>query len=139
MDTSVFLMAADRSDPRHDCASWLLEQIAKGRFECIVSTVSVSELLTGAMARGASKAVATQTLLRQYPHLQIAPVTMDVAADAADLRVATRIRLPDALILATAVVNGVDVVLHGDAEWTSRVAPVLSRPRLVDLNAVCGA
>ena len=139
MDTSVFWMAADESDPRHDCASWLLEQIANGRFECIVSTVTVSELLTGAVARGASKAIATQTLLRQYPHVEIAPVTMDVAADAADLRVATRIGLPDALILATALVSGAEVVLHGDAEWTTRVSPLLTRPRLVDLNAVCGA
>jgi len=138
LDTSVFLMAADARDRRQECAAWLLDEIARGRFECAISTICAAELLTGAILRGASRGVAAQTLLRRYPHLRIEPVTIDVAADAAELRVATRIRLPDALIIATALVAGLDALVHGDAEWTTRVGPHVTGLRLLDLNEYCG-
>ena len=137
LDTGVYLMASDSSDRRQPCAAWLLDEIARGRFECTISTISVAELLTGAVQQGAVKAVAVQSLLRRYPHLTIEPVSLDIAADAAELRAATRLRLPDALIIATASVTGLEAVLHGDRDWTRRAAPHVGGLRLLDLGEYC--
>ena len=122
LDTALFIAAADAADRRQACAAWLLDEIERGRFGCTISAVSAAELFAGALKRGLRKGLAGQAFLRQYPHLDVASVTIDIAADAAHIRLATNLKLPDCIITATALLHGAEAIVHADRAWARAAA-----------------
>lgn len=137
LDTAVFLARADDADPRQRCAEWLLEEVEAGTFECVISAVSAAETLVRPSAMGPSRMIASQTALRRFPHLAIRPFTFDDSAFAAQVRAITRLRLPDAIVLATALASEVEALIHCDDEWDTKAAPYARTVAIVNLNAHC--
>lgn len=117
LDTGIFIAATDERDPRRACAEWLLTAVERGQFRCTISVINAAELLVGAIAKGADAGITTQSNIRNFPHLAVAPLTFDVATDAADLRAKTGLSLPDAIVIATAMAMSCDVLIHGDRDW----------------------
>ena len=77
----------------------------------------MAELLVGAIAQGPDAGFAAQSNIRNFPNLVVAPLTLDLATDAADLRAKTGLSLPDAIVIATAMAMSCDVLIHGDRDW----------------------
>ena len=53
--------------------------------------------------------------------MQLAEVTYSIARTAAGMRAMTRLALPDAIVIATAIERGADVVATNDRQWPSSV------------------
>lgn len=137
LDTAVFLARSDPTDPRQRCAQWLLDEVEAGRFECVISALSAAEMLVRPSAAGPSRAIATQAALRQFPHLVVLPFTIDDSAFAAQVRATTRLRLPDAIVLSTAITSAVDALVHCDDEWDIKAAAYARVLTIVNVNAHC--
>ena len=96
-----------------------------GRNPTSLSTVTVAELLVRPFRRGAPAVATAEGFLRHFADLRLVDVTYDVAREAARIRAATDLPMPDALIIASAVTTDVDLIVTNDRAWPSRLRPVL--------------
>lgn len=119
LDTSVVLALLDPDDALHSPAVTAVRRYYAARDRLMLPAVVLAEVLVGAARRGEAE-------LRTHRHQITAtfgsPVPVDeaVAVAAASLRARHRsLRMPDALVLATAEVTAADVVLTGDKKWAT--------------------
>lgn len=82
--------------------------------EIVLPASAYAEALVEPSRRGRAALERAKQLVDVFP-LRIEPITREIAERAAVLRKA--VRLPDALVLATADVLDADVVLTADARW----------------------
>jgi predicted nucleic acid-binding protein len=103
----------------------LFDAVEEGLVGCIVSAVSVAELLISPIRSGPRAVAVVDGFLRQ-PMVGIAEVDADVARGAAELVARQRVaRLPDALIISTAIALGLPVVTGDRRLARSRVGNAL--------------
>lgn len=106
----------DRDDAVHAAADARVRELA-GRDTLIVSVITYAELLTGA-GLGHDAQSAVRGFFEQLID-EIYSVDRAVAERAAQLRSQTpALKMPAALILATADVREADLVVAGDDRWT---------------------
>ena len=138
LDTSVILAAGDATDPRRDCARWVLAEIERGRFAfAVISSLTVAEALVRAVSASFDEGVAAQTALRTFPHLTVAPLDFDIAVEVAHVRGASKLKMPDAIVLGTAIAHQVEAVVHGDEDWVTKARPYASTVKLIYLGDHC--
>lgn len=113
LDASVLIALVDPADALHPGMTGALRRYAGDDLRIPAS--AYSESLVGPARRGRLKEAkdAIRTLL-----VEVVVLTDHIAEEAADLRARhPKLRLPDALVLATGVVLDADVILTGDAGW----------------------
>ncbi len=117
LDSGVVAGFLDRDDAFHAAADARVRSVA-GRDTLVVSVISYAELLTGAgLAHHQQPAV--RGFFEQLID-EIHSVDRAVAERAAELRAqGPALKMPDALILATADVHAVDLVITADDRWAS--------------------
>lgn len=138
LDTSVWLAAADADDPRQPCARWLLDEVERGRFTVsVISTLTVAEALVRAVSASFEEGIAAQTALRTFPHLTVAPLDFDTAVEAAHVRGATKLKMPDAIVLGTAIAHRVEAIVHADDGWVAKAKPYATTLKLIYIGDHC--
>jgi len=118
LDAGVVIAALDASDAHHGAAVSALREARDRGDRLIVAASAYAAALVGPFRKGPEAAAVVDAFLDALP-ASIEPATRAVARRAAELR-ATHggaLRLPDALVLATADVSGADHVLTTDAGW----------------------
>jgi predicted nucleic acid-binding protein len=121
LDSNILIYFFEGIEPQASHAEKILSAIMKGKDEGVVSTITIAEVLTGFYLAGEAvkvKAVKAKTLLNDLAinGFKIVPVTFEVADIAAQLRAKSGGKLPDALIVATAISHGVDVLYSQDKD-----------------------
>jgi predicted nucleic acid-binding protein len=107
LDSSVLAAYLDGGERTSDLAAELLDGLVRsGRNPAVVSMVSVLETLIRPLRRLPAAHGTVLAFYREFPNLVAAPVDLDVAAEAANLRVAFGLSAPDALIAATSRSTG---------------------------------
>jgi len=107
----------DRDDAFHAAADARIRQLA-GRDLLVVSVITYAELLTGAGV-GHHEQEAVRGFFEQIIE-EVLGVDRVVAERAAQLRSQhLSLRMPDALILATADIHHADLVITGDERWSA--------------------
>lgn len=95
----------------------LFEAAARGDVQLLTSTITLAEVLVGPHRAGhAALARRYETALCEY---EVLPVTIAVSALAAQLRAQHRLRLPDALQLATALEGGAQAFVTHDQDFSA--------------------
>jgi len=122
VDTQILIYHFEDVSPYADLTTRLLTRAAAGHLQLIVSAVTVSELLVRPLRTGGTFAW-LETALGALPDLVRGDVTWDTARIGADLRARTRLPLPDALILASAIEHGAQAIITNDRKWQSRQLP----------------
>jgi len=100
-------------------------------------TLSVAEALVRAVSSSLAEGVAAQTALRGFPNLTIAPLDFDTAVEVAHVRAATKLKMPDAIVLGTAIAHQVQTVVHADDEWEKKAKPYAAALTLIYLGDYC--
>lgn len=127
VDSSTVVGFLDADDLLHHAADAAVRATA-AEHVLAVSVVTVAEVLTGAMLGHHDEAL-VRRFLAQAIGRRI-PLDERTAERAAELRAAHRsLKMPDALILATADLNA-DIVLTGDERWR-KVSGLACELRLV--------
>jgi predicted nucleic acid-binding protein len=116
VDASVLIAAIDDADAHHERAIAELES-ALGEQRLRLPAVAFSEALVAPYRTSQSRGRAVEGGLRRLGRVE--PITPDIASRAAQLRTKRRIKLPDALILATAVELRAQEILTFDERWRS--------------------
>lgn len=125
LDASAIIAFLDPDDALHDAAVDALGEHQHD--ELFIPLTVYAEILVAPYRRGAEAVAEIEAFVRDFA-IRIDTMTPGIARAAAQLRSESRsLRLPDALVLATADELEADSVLTGDESWariSSRVTVI---------------
>jgi predicted nucleic acid-binding protein len=125
LDAGVLIAVLDAEDVHHDRARAALATIRDRGGRLVVPASAYAEILVAPLRQSSAQGDAVDSFIDALP-ATVEPATRAIARRAAELRArhGTRVRLPDALVVATAIVQGAARVLTTDARWPELGVPV---------------
>ncbi|HET6720895.1 MAG TPA: PIN domain-containing protein [Rhodocyclaceae bacterium] len=121
VDTAPFIYLLESHPQFADRFVGLFEAAAVGKLNIALSTITLAEVLTGPFKAGETAlAKRYEKALSQY---NVIPVSTPIAVLAAQFRAQYRLRLPDAIQMATALDAGAAALVTHDRDF-SRVTGV---------------
>jgi predicted nucleic acid-binding protein len=120
LDAGVLIGVLDGSDVHHVAATEALRRAEENLDHLVLPASALAEILVGPSRRG-PEAVATVDGLLTTLAIDLVPIDQRIARQAAVLRAKTRLRLPDALVVASAIVLRADRLLSTDGRWPRAV------------------
>jgi predicted nucleic acid-binding protein len=119
LDASVVIAYRSPKDEHHGGA---VTALVLHRHDALVLPASAyAEVLVEPARHGPTAVARAKRLIDELP-IRVEPLTREIAESAAALR--RRVRLPDALVLATADILEADALLTADARWRKLSARV---------------
>jgi len=95
----------------------LFREVLEGRLRAVISVLVAGEVLTGAKRAGDAELVLRyRHIFSTFPNLDMFDVDMSVVEKASDLRAKYGLRTPDAIHIATALLNGAQAFVTNDAQ-----------------------
>lgn len=125
LDAGVVIALLDAADAHHTAAVASV-RVARDRGDLLVLPASAyAECLVSPHRRGPDAVAVVDRFLDALP-ARVEPADRSIAAAAVALRAThgTALRLPDGLVIATALVLGADRILTTDAGWPAVAVPV---------------
>jgi len=120
LDTSALIYYIEEHTRFGPIIDPLFLAIADGRNAAFVSVVSFAETLVAPFRAGrVDLADRYRLLLTSTDNLNLVPVTRALAEEAARIRASHKLRLPDALIAATAAVERCSKLIANDRRFTT--------------------
>ena len=118
LDAGIIIAVLDADDVHHHAARGALRQALERGAALVLPASAYAEAMVGPHRRDRDAATTLDAFIDALP-AAVAPATRDIARVAAALRArhGRTLRLPDALVLATAEVLGAESVLTTDAGW----------------------
>jgi len=115
LDSSLFIYHIQKHPKYSPFTSVLFSWIETGRGTALTSTLTMTEVLVKPMLE-ADEGLAGEffTLLKRYPNLEWFPVDLPIASVAARHRAIFRLRTPDAILSATSVLSGANILITND-------------------------
>ncbi len=125
IDAGVIIAILDSSDAHHAAAREAVASARSRGEEMAIPASAYAEVLVGPFRQGPNAVAKVDEFLAALP-ARVEPATRQIAATAARLRAqhGTKLRLPDALVVATAVELGAAILLTTEAGWSSLPVPV---------------
>ena len=115
LDTNAVIYYLDGTLPFMGLMSALFPLVEEGRLSLNISVITEAELLVKPYREKRKTAIeAINFFLDEFPNLKIVPVTREISRQAAKIRAETDMRLPDAIILATAIDSQCDLMVGND-------------------------
>lgn len=118
LDAGVLIAVLDAEDAHHGAARRAVTAARERGDRLVVPASAYAETLVAPLRQGVASGRAVDDFVDALP-AAVEPATRQIARRAAALRAAhgNRLRLPDALVVATAIVGGADRVITTDARW----------------------
>ena len=115
IDTNVFLNVLNKEKAYLSYSREVLLAISRGDLEAIIPTLVISEVLTGFyIEKRKTDAEEFLAAIVTHEHMKVIPLSMDIAVSSAIVRAKTGLKLPDAMILATAIENRTNYIVSND-------------------------
>ncbi len=115
LDTSPLICHLEGVESYATLTTELFMRFGEGELTGFLSTITVAELLVKPFASSKPvKASLAESFLLTLPNCTIAPVTYQLAREAAHLRARYGLRMPDAIVAATALEAGATHLLTND-------------------------
>lgn len=116
IDTAPFIYFIEENKSYIDILDILFTKINEGRFTAYTSVVTLIEVITKPIADDNEELVARYSaILTNSAHLSIVDIDSSMAVEVARLRAKYHIKTPDAIQIATGIVNGAKVFITNDA------------------------
>ena len=117
LDAGVLIGFLDADDAHHDGARRILDAAGERRDHVAMAASAVAECLVGPARRGDEAVATVRAFLARLP-IEVLALDEEVAVAAATLRARHRtLKLPDALVIATAQLHGADRLITTDRRW----------------------
>lgn len=133
LDAGVVIGLLDANDAHHGAARRAIAEVGRGGHRVAMAASAFAECLVGPYRRGKESVEVVRSLIERLP---IAVVTLDTetAAIAAQIRAQhLSLRLPDALVIATAISAEANQLITTDRKWPTakemKVALVITQIR----------
>ena len=115
LDTMCFIYAFENNPTFIGLVEPIFRAIESGGVKAITSIITVTECLVRPMEAGDIALVAKyEAIFRHFPNLYVSSPTLDIARGAAEIRVAYKVRTPDAIQLSTSLHHGVAFFITND-------------------------
>lgn len=122
LDAGVVIGFLDGNDAHHEAARSMLTKALQDGDRLAMASSAFAECLVGPARRGDVAIRRVHELFDRLP-ITIVPVGTDIAVIAARLRAKHRtLRLPDALVIATAMNDSADGLVTTDRKWPTTKA-----------------
>jgi predicted nucleic acid-binding protein len=120
LDAGVVIGLLDAADAHHVAATTALSRASRNGDRLGMAASAVAECLVGPARRGEDAIDSVLELLERLP-ISVVALDVTIASTAARLRARHRtLRLPDALVIASAVEAGADELITTDRGWPTQ-------------------
>ncbi len=122
VDSNIIIYLTDAVQPFEQASRMLFQLIEKGDLFAVFSILSIAEVMQGPLKRGLlQNAMEAKTYLLNFPNSTCQAVTTEVIEEMGkDLRIQwKKLRTIDALIIASGLVNQVDLIVSNDSHFQS--------------------
>lgn len=120
LDAGVIIGFLDANDAHHAEAQAALSDARSRNDRLVLPASALAEILVGPSRRGPTAVAAVRDLVDRVP-IDVEPLDEEIAVAAAAIRARHRsLKLPDALVIATASNLDADHLITTDREWPSR-------------------
>lgn len=118
LDAGIVIAVLDGADVHHASAEAALREAFAAGDDLVLPACAYAECLVAPLRRGSDAAAIVDDLLDALP-ARVVPITREIASSAAALRArhGRALRLPDALVVATAIAERGARVLTTDGRW----------------------
>jgi uncharacterized protein len=118
LDSCVFVYQLEENPRYLPLTDLIFSWLQRPESAAIASTIAMMELLVQPYRdKDISRVDGCFALLSKFPNLAWAPPSMEIADVAASLRAEHRLKTPDAIIAATAVVSGAKALITNDTSF----------------------
>ncbi len=126
LDTSVLIAMVDASDAHHAAARAAVRSARDAGDEFVVPVAAYAEFMVRSYQEDDVSMIAFRDGLVDAIPARVEPATRETGRQAAAIRArhGRHVKLPHALIIATAIVVGADRILTADARWPAQDVPV---------------
>ena len=122
LDAGVVIGLLDANDAHHASSHAALMRTSGEGHALEMAASAFAECLVGPYRRGKASVEIVRSLFERLP-ISIVALDSEIAASAARLRAQhPGLRLPDALVIATAIIGSADRLLTTDRKWPSAKA-----------------
>jgi predicted nucleic acid-binding protein len=118
-DAQVFIYSVEKHPTYGPLLRPLWQAVQAGTLEVVSSELALMETLVGPLKKADAVLVADYEQFFQQAGVRLLPITQAVLREAARLRATTRLRTPDALHAATALLAGCVLFLSNDYGFRS--------------------
>jgi len=126
LDAGVIIGFLDGDDAHHDPARATLTDALDRADRLSIASSALAECLVGPARRSQKAMELVRTMIDRLP-ASIVDLNADIATQAAVLRARHRsLKLPDALVIATAASSGADLLVTTDRKWPTAKAMKLA-------------
>ncbi len=123
VDTSVALAYLTGTESTSSAATRLFDDfLASGRDVGAMSMITVGEILVRPFRAGVSAVATADGFLQHFAELDLIEIDYAIAREAARIRAATDLRMPDALILSSATTASCDLLCTNDRSLAAAAA-----------------
>lgn len=120
LDAGVIIGFLDNNDAHHPVAHQALRDARERNDRLVLPASALAEVLVGPSRKGEKAIALVRALVERVP-IEIEPLDVEIAISAAALRARHRsLKLPDALVIATASHLRADHLITTDRGWPSR-------------------
>ncbi len=117
IDTVAFIYHFEENKKYLPFTEVLFRMVETGRIRGITSTITLMEILVKPKKNGNKEAVEEyKFVLQTFPNLEIKPIDAETAEKAAEIRAKYKLKPPDALQIATSLVNKAEAFITNDIE-----------------------
>jgi predicted nucleic acid-binding protein len=114
LDTNIFIDVKNK-EPDYEFSKRVLDWIDSGELKCVISTVLVAEMCAGYHSAGELREKEDfLTHIISSQDYEIMQLSTGLADEAGRIRAATELRLPDAIIVASALKGGAECLISND-------------------------
>ncbi|GAX89234.1 type II toxin-antitoxin system VapC family toxin [Effusibacillus lacus] len=125
LDSNCFIYLMEGS-PYEKFLLHLFRKIENGDLQAVTSTLTVTEILSHPYKKGNIRLVEEyRGLLSSFPNMKVRAVDFHVADRAAELRNQYRLKTPDAIQLATAILEDTQIFVTNDKDFSSVDFPIV--------------
>jgi predicted nucleic acid-binding protein len=118
LDANGFIYSIERIDPYRAMLDTLWLTVSAGQVTVVTSELTLLEVLVRPIKVGdATTATLFRTVLKHTPDVQMLPITQSVLEEAAQLRATLGLKTPDAIHVATALLNGSMLFVTNDSAF----------------------
>jgi predicted nucleic acid-binding protein len=126
LDAGVIIGFLDSDDSHHDTARAALSNALDHGDRLFIAASALAECLVGPARRSTKAIELVRTVIDRLP-VSVVDLNSEIASQAAVLRARHRtLKLPDALVLATAATSGADQLITTDRKWPTAKAMKLT-------------
>lgn len=130
LDAGVVIGFLDGNDSHHETARATLSHALDQGDRLSIAASALAECLVGPARRGFKAIELVRTVIDRLP-VSVVDLDTEIATRAAVLRAGHRtLKLPDALVIATAAASGADQLITTDRKWPT--AKVMRVPIVIE-------